>query len=141
MATKTKSVSCLLWVSAAAGLIGLGVYLYTSFTGYLASSGASLSTILCTAAAVVLMALAAAVRDKMPPVGADLLVMVSTLLLIVGFAFFALVRVPLAADVYFIPVNYPAAEATALHTSIVGLVFELVGIVCGIAAAFSSKLS
>lgn len=73
MATKTKSVSCLLWVSAAAGLIGLGVYLYTSFTGYLASSGASLSTILCTAAAVVLMALAAAVRDKMPPVAADLL--------------------------------------------------------------------
>lgn len=48
-------------------------------------------------------------------------------------------RVSLAADVYFIPVNYPASEATALHISIVGAVCYLVGIVTLIVEGFSAK--
>ena len=59
--------------------------------------------------------------------------------LIGSFAVFVLARVSLAADVYFIPVNYPASEATALHISIVGAVCYLVGIVALIVEGFSAK--
>ena len=140
MTNKTKDAAGLLWAAAITGLWGLAVYLYTSCTGYLASSSVSLAPALCAGAGAAALAAAALGRAKLPAVAVDLLTMAGTVLLIAGFAFFALLRVSLAADVYFIPVNYPAAEETALHISIVGLVLELVGIVCGIAAAFSKDL-
>ena len=45
----------------------------------------------------------------------------------------------LAADVYFIPVNYPQAEETALHLSIVGIVLYLASIIIMIVEALSAK--
>ena len=38
-------------------------------------------------------------------------------------------RKTLAADVYFIPVNYPQAEADALYLGIVGVAFYIVSII------------
>ena len=55
MATKTKSVSCLLWVSAAAGLIGLGVLALVSWrtTGRPGKWVAILAAALCWVLALI----------------------------------------------------------------------------------------
>lgn len=74
-----------------------------------------------------------------PAVVNDVLLVAANVCLIGSFAVFVLARVSLAADVYFIPVNYPASEATALHISIVGAVCYLVGIVTLIVEGFSAK--
>lgn len=132
MAKKTKIV-----VAAVATLIGLVIYLITSMTGYLAAAPLDLRPAVAAAAALVLMA--ALLEVKMPPVARDLLTIVAGVLVIVSFSLFALGRVTLAADVYFIPVNYPPAEATALHLSIAGLVFDLIAILAMIVEAFTAR--
>lgn len=66
----------------------------------------------------------------------DLLLIAASVLLLVSFYFFVLSRVQLAADVYFIPVNYPASEATALHVSLAGVALYLIADIAMIAAAF-----
>ena len=80
-----------------------------------------------------------AAQGKLPAVVNDVLLVAANVCLIGSFAVFVLARVSLAADVYFIPVNYPASEATALHISIVGAVCYLVGIVTLIVEGFSAK--
>lgn len=126
-------------VAAAAGVIGLAVYGYTSLTGYLAASATSTLPVALTLAALVCLALRQFAGDKMPAVLSDVLLVAADVWLIGSFAVFVLARVSLAADVYFIPVNYPASEATALHISIVGAVCYLVGIVALIVEGFSAK--
>lgn len=126
-------------VAAAAGVIGLAVYGYTSLTGYLAASATSTLPVALTLAALVCLALRQFAGDKMPAVLSDVLLVAADVCLIGSFAVFVLARVSLAADVYFIPVNYPASEATALHISIVGAVCYLVGVVALIVEGFSAK--
>lgn len=126
-------------VAAAAGVIGLAVYGYTSLTGYLAASATSTLPVALTLAALVCLALRQFAGDKMPAVLSDVLLVAADVCLIGSFAVFVLARVSLAADVYFIPVNYPASEAMALHISIVGAVCYLVGIVTLIVEGFSAK--
>lgn len=126
-------------VAAAAGVIGLAVYGYTSLTGYLAASATSTLPVALTLAALVCLALRQFAGDKMPAVLSDVLLVAADVCLIGSFAVFVLARVSLAADVYFIPVNYPASEAAALHISIVGAVCYLVGIVALIVEGFSAK--
>ena len=105
-------------VAAVASVIGLAVYGYTS---------------------LVCLALRQFAGSKLPAVVNDVLLVAANVCLIGSFAVFVLARVSLAADVYFIPVNYPASEATALHISIVGAVCYLVGIVTLIVEGFSAK--
>ena len=126
-------------VAAAAGVIGLAVYGYTSLTGYLAASATSTLPVALTLAALVCLALRQFAGDKMPAILSDVLLVAADVCLIGSFAVFVLARVSLAADVYFIPVNYPASEGTALHISIVGAVCYLVGIVTLIVEGFSAK--
>lgn len=126
-------------VAAVAGVIGLAVYGYTSLTGYLAASATSTLPVALTLAALVCLALRQFAGDKMPAVLSDVLLVAADVCLIGSFAVFVLARVSLAADVYFIPVNYPASEATALHISVVGAVCYLVGIVALIVEGFSAK--
>ena len=126
-------------VAAVAGVIGLAVYGYTSLTGYLAASTTSTLPVVLTVAALVCLALRQFAGDKMPSILSDVLLVAADVCLIGSFAVFVLARVSLAADVYFIPVNYPASEATALHISIVGAVCYLVSIVTLIVEGFSAK--
>lgn len=70
----------------------------------------------------------------------DVLVVTSTVLIIVSFAIFILARVRLAADIYFIPVNYPKAEEVALNISVVGFASYVISILAMIIAAFSDKI-
>jgi hypothetical protein len=118
-------------VAAVASVIGLAVYGYTSMVGYLAASA--------TSTVLVCLALRQFAGSKLPAVVNDVLLVAANVCLIGSFAVFVLARVSLAADVYFIPVNYPASEATALHISIVGAVCYLVGIVTLIVEGFSAK--
>ena len=86
-----------------------------------------------------MLVVSAGMGSKMTAVMGDILVMAASVLLLVSFYYFVLARVQLAADVYFIPVNYPASEATALHISVAGAVLYLLADIAVIVKAFSKK--
>lgn len=126
-------------VAAVAGIVGLIVYGVTSLTGYLAASATNPMPVILTVLALVCLILRQFAGSKMPALVNDLLLIAAAVCLIGSFYVFVLARVSLAADVYFIPVNYPASEATALHISIVGAVCYLISIVTLIVEGFSAK--
>lgn len=125
--------------AAVIALVGFVFYLITSFTGYLAQSAVDPIPIICSVLALALLCACWFAGKSLSPLLRDLAATAAGVLLIVSFALFALSRVSLAADVYFIPVNYPQAEETALHLSIVGIVLYLVSIVVMIVEALSAK--
>lgn len=139
MNNKLTKNSATVAVAAVAAIIGVIIYIITSVTGYLAASTTNMAPIICTVAAVILLGAVVFAGEKLSETLKDILIILASALLLVSFYFFIISRVPLAADVYFIPVNYPAAEATALHISIVGAVFYLVSYIAIIAAAFTKK--
>ncbi|WEV69353.1 hypothetical protein OZX73_00135 [Bifidobacterium sp. ESL0775] len=124
-------------VAVLAALVGVIVYVITSTTGYLAGSGMSIWPLSLTIVAMIAIACEVIFlpQGKATTAGpgrgvlADVLVMVGEVLLVVSFAMFVLARVSLAADIYFIPVNYPHSEVTALNISVVGVLFYLVAII------------
>ncbi|OZG59781.1 sodium:proton antiporter [Bifidobacterium lemurum] len=126
-------------IAAVAAVVGLVVYLITSTTGYLAGKAMNVLPIVCTVLAVVALLAAVAVGSRLGELANDALLIASEVLLVVSFALFTLDRVSLAADIYFIPVNYPASEQTALNISLVGVVAYLVAIVLLIVKAFTAK--
>lgn len=129
----------ILWGAAAAALVGMIIYIVTSVTGYLAGAVMNPMPVICTIAAIVVAGVMAAGEEKINTVLYDVLIVLINILLLVSFYWFILGRVSLAADVYFIPVNYPASEADALHISIVGAVFYLIADIVMIVAAFTKK--
>ncbi len=129
----------ILWGAAAAALVGMIIYIVTSVTGYLATSAMNPLPVICTVAAIIIAAVAAVPEEKIPSVPYDILLVGISVLLLISFYCFILGRVSLAADVYFIPVNYPASEATALHISIVGAVFYLIADIILIVTTFTKK--
>ena len=133
---KKNGVTVAAVLMAAAGMV---IYLVTSMTGYLASSAVNPWPVVCTVAAVVMLVVSAGMGSKMTAVMGDILVMAASVLLLVSFYSFVLARVQLAADVCFIPVNYPASEATALHISVAGAVLYLLADIAVIVKAFSKK--
>ncbi len=135
---KTKLNPKLL-TAAVAGIIGILVYAYTSYTGYLAASATNMLPFVGGGIALVCILALLAAGNKLPAVVYDVVLLVAAAALIVGFAQFVLARTSLAADVYFIPVNYPAAEETALNISIVGAVGYLVSILALIVEGFTAK--
>lgn len=128
-----------LLIATIAALAGMIVYIITSVTGYLAASAVNPWPIVCTAASIILLAVIIFLNRRLQAGITDVLVILASILLLVSFYFFVLSRVQLAADVYFIPVNYPASEASALHISIVGVVLYLIADIAVITAAFAGK--
>lgn len=135
---KTKLNPKLL-TAAVAGILGIVVYAYTSYTGYLAASATNMLPFVGGGIALVGILALLLAGDKLPAVVCDVVLMAAAAALIVGFAQFVLARTSLAADVYFIPVNYPAAEETALNISFVGAAGYLVGILALIVEGFTAK--
>lgn len=129
----------LLAVAAVTVLAGLLFYIVTSFSGYLANSAVNPAPIVCSVVALALIAAVFAAGGRLPALIRDLLLMAAGVLVIISLSLFAMRSVSLAADVYFIPVNYPQAEETALNLSIAGIVLYLASLVTLIAEAFSSK--
>lgn len=126
-------------IAAVTALVGLVFYLITSFTGYLAQSAINPVPIVCSAAALVLLCVCWFTAQSLSPLVRELLALVAGILLIASFAFFTLARVSLAADVYFIPVNYPQSEEIALYLSLVGIALYLASIITLVVEALSAK--
>lgn len=135
----TKSNSAML-VSILTALVGMIIYIITSVTGYLAASAVNPWPIICTAVCVVLLFVAAFSGETFIPLWRDLMTVAGLVMLLVSFYFFVMSRVNLAADVYFIPVNYPAAEAQALHISVVGVIFYLISLIALITVGFRKNV-
>ena len=129
----------LLWIAAIAALIGMIIYIVTSVTGYLADAAMNPMPVICTVIAIIIAIFAAVGEEKVNAVVYDILIVLINVMLLVSFYWFILGRVSLAADVYFIPVNYPASEASALHISIVGAALYLVADIVMIVTAFAKK--
>lgn len=129
----------ILWIAAIAALVGMIIYIVTSVTGYLADAVMNPMPVICTVIAIIIAAFAAVGEEKVNAVVYDILIVLINVMLLVSFYWFILGRVSLAADVYFIPVNYPASEASALHISIVGAAFYLVADIVMIVTAFAKK--
>lgn len=129
----------ILWIAAIAALIGMIIYIVTSATGYLADAAMNPAPVICTVIAIILAGVAAVGEEKVNTVVYDILIVLINVMLLVSFYWFILGRVSLAADVYFIPVNYPASEASALHISIVGAALYLVADIVMIVTAFVKK--
>ena len=123
----------ILLAAAILALAGMTIYIITSVTGDLASAAMNPLPIV----AVGMLGAVMFTNRNMVLVLRDALVMASSVLLLVSFYYLILAMVQLAADVYFIPVNYPASEAAALHVSIVGAVFYLAADLSVIVMAFS----
>ena len=119
--------------AAICALAGLIVYIVTSVTGYLAASPVNIFPMVAGAAAVVLMG------AKLSGTAVDVMMLFSIVLLLYSFYEFVIGRVSLAADVYFIPVNYPASEATALHISLAGIALYVIADIAVIVAAFMKR--
>lgn len=126
-------------LAAIFALAGLIVYIVTSVTGYLASSSVDVVPIVTSAAAIIIMLAICFAGQKISGSVVDLMMLFSVALLLYSFYEFVIGRVSLAADVYFIPVNYPASEETALHISLVGIFLYIIADIAVIAAAFMRR--
>lgn len=139
MGTDVRKRSLRELVAAVATVGGLAVYLVTSTTGYLAGRSLDPLVIVLTVVGLAAVVLDLAAGHRLAAVARDVLVVGAVAALSAGMALFLLARVPLAADVYFIPVNYPAAEATTLHLSFVGLGLYLVAVLALVVEAFAAR--
>ena len=121
-------------VALITALLAFVLYLITSLTGYLAGSTLDWLPIVLTAVAVVLLI----TSDKMKSSALKDIVIILTGLALIGcISFFAMGRVTLAADVWFIPINRPETEDVALYLSLVGVVLYLVSFISVTVKAFS----
>lgn len=66
---------------------------------------------------------------------------VAVVLNAVSVCLFVVSRIQIIADVWFIPVNYPETEGTALSISLAGIVFYLISIAATCVAGFAKKLN
>ena len=107
-----KKTSIFATVTALAALV---IYLITSLTGYLKGSAMKPSAL------------------------KDVVIVLTGFALIGCISFFAMDRVKLAADVWFIPVNRPETEDVALYASLAGVALYLISFVTVTVKAFSHK--
>lgn len=131
----------LLLASAVVSATGLIVYLVNTLTGYMAGRGLNVTVVAATAVAIIALVADAVAMDKLNDIAIDGIMVGAAALQIVGFLLFVLDRVSIVADVYFLPVNYPAAEETAMNISIVGFVLYILAIILAAVAAFSIRPS
>lgn len=134
--TKANSITFIALLSA---LVGMIIYIVTSVTGYLAASALNPWPIMCTVVCMILLWAATFMGERFTPLFLDVMTAAGLVMLLVSFYLFVMSRVSLAADVYFIPVNYPEAEAAALHVSIVGAIFYMVALIALIIEGFRKK--
>lgn len=139
MKVKITKANSVMLVSTVAALVGMILYIITSVTGYLAGSAVNPWPVICTVVCMALLLFAAFSGERFTPVLYDFMMAAGFVMLLVSFYFFVMGRVKLAADVYFIPVNYPVAEAQALYISLVGVVFYLISLVMLITAGFRER--
>ena len=110
-------------------LIGMIIYLISGTTGYL------------TIFSLIICLLLFLFSDKLNKIIEEILLFSLVSLLAISCVLFLYSRIDIAADVWFIPVNYPQAEKQTLVVSIVGVVFYLLSTISTIVAGFSRSLT
>lgn len=138
MATANKKQSKLAWVAVCAALIGLVLYIVSSLI-FPSKSVLGWPVIAASCCAMLLLAVVAYAGDTVPGLLRDICIVLGGLALIAAISFFVLNRVDPAADIWFIPVNYPAAEATSLYISCAGILLYCVAFVATLIKAFFAK--
>lgn len=138
MATSIKTHAAEI-VAMAATFIGLVVYIVNSTTGYMAGQGMSVPLIALSVVAVIALVFRTVARNRLPAVLADVLLIISEVMLLASFAQFILARVRLAADIYFIPVNYPASEQASLNVALIGVGCYFVAVIALVVESFTAK--
>ena len=138
---KTRSAySWILLLGLVLSVVGLVIYILNSTTGYLAGQDAGVTVIVLSVISLLSMLVLFFMGDKVKKFR-DTLFIVSGVFIVVSICLFAHARVSVAADVWFIPVNYPPAEGTTLTVAIVGIVFYVLSLICVLISAFGSNLS
>lgn len=123
-------------VILAAALIGLVLYLITSLTGYLVDTPFNAIPVICTVAGAALIVLSDKVKCSLLK---DVLLVAGALALIAALSLFAMDRVRVAADVWFIPVNRPASEDVCLYISLVGAAMYVVSVITAAVKGFAKE--
>ena len=131
-----KKTSIFATVTALAALV---IYLVTSLTGFMAGKAMNIWPVVLTVASSSIPRLFAADKMKKPSALKDIVIVLTGFALIGCISFFAMDRVKLAADVWFIPVNRPATEDVALYCSLAGVALYLISFVTVTVKAFSHK--
>ena len=131
-----KKTSIFATVTALAALV---IYLVTSLTGFMAGKAMLLSVTARNVLSSSIPRLFAADKMKKPSALKDIVIVLTGFALIGCISFFAMDRVKLAADVWFIPVNRPATEDVALYCSLAGVALYLISFVTVTVKAFSCK--
>jgi hypothetical protein len=123
-------------VILATALIGLVLYLITSLTGYLVDTPFNVIPVICTVVGAALIVVGDKVKCSLCK---DVLLVAGALALIGALSLFAMDRVRVAADVWFIPVNRPASEDVCLYVSLVGVAMYVVSVITAAVKGFCSK--
>lgn len=121
------------------GLIAFIIYLVNATTGYLAGTDVDGGLIAVTLIALILIVLEFVFHDKIDLFNGifnDLIVVVVGVLFGVGACMYIMDVLALAADVYFIPVNFPKAEGAAVSLAIAGVSFYAFAMIAAAVAAF-----
>ena len=134
----TKKQSKLAWIAVCAIVVGLILYLVSSLI-FPSKSILGWQVIAAGLVSCFLLAVVAYAGETVPKLLRDICIVGGGLCLIVAISFFVLNRVDPAADIWFIPVNYPAAEKTSLYISCAGIAACCVAFVATVVKAFSAK--
>lgn len=126
-------------VSAVLSLVGLIIYIVSATTGFLAGQDVNALPIVFSILAILIDAVIMVKGDSLGGLIKGVLMIAVAALLAVIFAQFILARLTVFADVWFIPVNYPAAEGTALTASMTGIIFYILSFVAVAVAGFIGK--
>ena len=131
-----KKLDIVALIACVAALLAVIMW-FVSYSTYPAAAVNSGSGTLFGICAVVLMAACAlGVGDHKVR---GLLILAAGLVLVAFFYQFVMGRVTITADAYFIPVNHPAEEDTAMSQTIVGLAAAFVSFVIITVDAFMAK--
>lgn len=122
-------------------LIGMIIYLISGTTGYLAGLAFNVLPIILTIFSLIICLLLFLFSDKLNKIIEEILLFSLVSLLALSCVLFLYSRIDIAADVWFIPVNYPQAEKHTLVVSIVGVVFYMLSTISTIVAGFSKSLT
>ena len=131
------------WVTLGAavlGLVAMIVYIVSGTTGYMDGQPLAALPIVFTVISILGLGALFAVADKLDRRIVGGILFVIDILLAVSLCLFIADRVQLFADVYFIPVNFPESEVASLNSSIAGMVFYILALVCVIVTGFAKQL-
>ena len=139
-----KQQNIFVWITVAAAvlaLISMIIYIVTGTTGFMSGTILNALPIVFTILAIAVLVASVLLSAKLDKRIVGVMLAVACVLLAVSFCIFIVERIQIFADVWFIPVNYPEAEGAALSSSVTGIVFYILSVVCVIVAGFAEKLN